>query len=99
MIKFACPSCQKSMRVDDNHAGKQGKCPKCGNALVVPDQSTLIEFNCEDCGHTIIQDLSRSRNLLQYLTKLFYCEGLAFLQRSPECRAHRKHQVTLTKGV
>ncbi|NQV33552.1 MAG: hypothetical protein HQ515_12745 [Phycisphaeraceae bacterium] len=53
MIRFACPSCHKSIHVDDNHAGKKGKCPKCGHAVVVPEQSTLIEFDCEDCGHTI----------------------------------------------
>lgn len=53
MIKFACPNCNKSMRVDDNHAGKTGKCPKCGNMLEVPEQSTLIEFDCESCNHTI----------------------------------------------
>lgn len=53
MIKFACPSCSKSMHVDDRHAGKKGKCPKCGNTVVVPERSTLIEFDCQGCGHTI----------------------------------------------
>ncbi len=53
MIKFACPSCHKSMRVDDSHAGKKGKCPKCGETLIVPERSTLIEFDCGNCGHTI----------------------------------------------
>ena len=53
MIKFACPSCSKSMRVDDSYAGKKGKCPKCGNTLEVPEQSALIEFECESCDYTI----------------------------------------------
>jgi len=53
MIKFACPSCNKSMRVENKHAGKTGKCPKCGKILVVPEQSTLIQFDCEGCGHTL----------------------------------------------
>jgi hypothetical protein len=53
MIKFACPSCNKPMRVDDKHVGKQGKCPKCGNAVKVPERSALIEFLCASCGHWI----------------------------------------------
>jgi DNA-directed RNA polymerase subunit M/transcription elongation factor TFIIS len=53
MIEFSCPSCDKSIRVNDKHAGKRGKCPKCGNALVVPGQSARIVFSCESCGHRI----------------------------------------------
>lgn len=53
MIEFSCPSCDKSIRVDDKHAGKRGKCPKCGEVLVVPDRSSLIEFLCGGCGHWI----------------------------------------------
>ena len=53
MIKFACPNCRESIRVDDKYAGKRGKCPKCGNAVRVPKRSTSITFACEGCGHTI----------------------------------------------
>jgi len=53
VIKFACPKCGKHLRVDDKHAGKQGKCPGCREPLVVPNQATAIRFRCAGCGHRI----------------------------------------------
>lgn len=53
MIEFACPNCNKAMRVDDKYMGRQGKCSKCGSTVEVPDRSTLIEFMCGGCGHWI----------------------------------------------
>lgn len=53
MIKFTCSSCNKSISVDDRHAGKKGNCPQCGTAVVVPARSTVIEFHCGSCGRRI----------------------------------------------
>jgi len=35
-ITFCCPSCNKAVRVSDEHAGKQGKCPSCGMLIGIP---------------------------------------------------------------
>jgi len=32
-----CPSCNRSLRIPDNFAGKRVKCPACGKAFQVPD--------------------------------------------------------------
>lgn len=42
MIQFACPGCDKPLRVDDSLAGKQVKCLTCGQHVLVPDQSKSI---------------------------------------------------------
>ncbi|HEV3262885.1 MAG TPA: serine/threonine-protein kinase, partial [Gemmataceae bacterium] len=39
MISFACPACNKQLKVKDELAGKKGKCPGCGKAVAIP-QST-----------------------------------------------------------
>lgn len=36
MIRFNCPSCDKSYHVDDKHAGKASKCKACGSKMQVP---------------------------------------------------------------
>ena len=36
MITFSCPSCDKSLKVKDELAGKRFRCPECGNPLAVP---------------------------------------------------------------
>lgn len=36
MISFACPYCQKPLRVKDEVAGKRSKCPGCGQAISTP---------------------------------------------------------------
>jgi hypothetical protein len=38
-IRFACPNCQRVLRVDDNFAGKRAKCPGCANPVTVPAAS------------------------------------------------------------
>jgi DNA-directed RNA polymerase subunit RPC12/RpoP len=53
MIKFSCPKCGQSIRVDDKYAGKSGKCPRCGTAVEVPSQSSIITFCCGSCGMKI----------------------------------------------
>ncbi len=53
MIKFSCPKCGQSIRVDDKYAGKSGKCPRCGTAVEVPSQSSIITFRCGSCGMKI----------------------------------------------
>jgi len=35
-LKFACPGCQKTMKVDERLAGKVAKCPACGVKLKIP---------------------------------------------------------------
>ena len=35
-LKFACPGCQKAMKVDERLAGKVAKCPACGVKLKIP---------------------------------------------------------------
>lgn len=35
-IEFPCPSCQRTLRVGDDAAGKQAKCPQCGNIVPIP---------------------------------------------------------------
>jgi hypothetical protein len=35
-IPVVCPSCQSSMKVKDEFAGKRAKCPQCGEPLTVP---------------------------------------------------------------
>lgn len=34
-IEFTCPQCGKTLRVADEHAGKQAKCPSCQNVVTV----------------------------------------------------------------
>jgi len=53
MIKFSCPNCGQSIRVDDRYAGRSGKCPRCGTAVEVPSQSSIITFRCGRCGTKI----------------------------------------------
>jgi hypothetical protein len=36
MISFACPACNKQLKVTDEPAGKKGKCPGCGQPVVIP---------------------------------------------------------------
>src|SRR5262249_28821117 len=35
-IRFACPTCQKTLSVDEQFAGRTSKCPGCSSALTVP---------------------------------------------------------------
>lgn len=41
-MRITCPSCQKTLRVNDRLAGKRIKCPACGQVLLVPDLSEAI---------------------------------------------------------
>jgi hypothetical protein len=36
VIRFRCPSCAKTLQVDDSLAGKTGKCPRCGQQCTIP---------------------------------------------------------------
>ena len=36
MISFACPACNKRIKVKDDLAGMKGKCPSCGKPTTVP---------------------------------------------------------------
>ncbi len=37
MISFACPACNKQLKVKDEAAGKKAKCPGCGKPVMVPE--------------------------------------------------------------
>src|SRR4051812_26418725 len=37
MISFACPVCNKQLKVKDVLAGKKGKCPGCGKPITIPE--------------------------------------------------------------
>lgn len=42
MIRFECPYCQKSIRVDDAAAGKKGKCPQCAKLIDIPTPKSQV---------------------------------------------------------
>jgi formylglycine-generating enzyme required for sulfatase activity len=42
MIAFACPSCHKKLKVDDELAGKKVRCPGCGTVLAVPQAAATL---------------------------------------------------------
>ena len=42
-IEFKCQSCQKTLRVPDEFAGRKAKCPNCQMILQVPDGSETVE--------------------------------------------------------
>jgi hypothetical protein len=46
-ITFDCP-CGKSLRVDDEHAGRRVKCPVCGAITLVPSANPQSEVENED---------------------------------------------------
>lgn len=37
-IEFACPSCNQTLRVPDELAGKQARCPKCSAVVSIPNE-------------------------------------------------------------
>jgi len=39
-IRFACPACQKTLRVGDQYGGRRATCPSCSSAVDVPAQTT-----------------------------------------------------------
>src|SRR5262245_1819512 len=41
-IEFPCSSCQKTLRVPDDAAGKHAKCPSCGTIQLVPGTSPMV---------------------------------------------------------
>ena len=47
-IRFQCPKCQKSYKVDDKHAGKKSKCQSCQTALVVPSPEEVAARSLEE---------------------------------------------------
>ncbi|MDB5334865.1 MAG: Zn-dependent protease with chaperone function, partial [Planctomycetaceae bacterium] len=42
-IRVTCGSCQKSLSVKDEYAGKSGKCPQCGAAVAIPAATYNVE--------------------------------------------------------
>jgi biopolymer transport protein ExbB/TolQ len=35
-LKFPCPSCQKTLKVNEEHFGQRARCPHCKNAVTIP---------------------------------------------------------------
>ena len=44
MIQFSCSTCQKTLSVPEQHAGKIAKCPKCQTQMVIPGPSSIEEL-------------------------------------------------------
>jgi len=44
-IEFACPGCNKHLRVADSAAGKRARCPDCGAVSNVPTASPASDFS------------------------------------------------------
>jgi hypothetical protein len=42
-VLFACPSCQKSLAIDESAAGMMIECPQCQVNVIVPDRLTEDE--------------------------------------------------------
>ena len=42
-ITFTCPQCQKTLRVGDEHAGRQCRCPNCSAWVPVPQPQEELE--------------------------------------------------------
>lgn len=38
-IRFACPRCEKTLKVDDRFAGRRAKCPNCRVPIEIPEQA------------------------------------------------------------
>ena len=50
-ITFECPSCQKSYRVQDTHAGKKFRCKNCESVISVPfEEVEILEEDEDDWG-------------------------------------------------
>ncbi|MBB6428908.1 hypothetical protein [Algisphaera agarilytica] len=47
-IDLDCPSCGRTLRVDDKYAGRRGTCPACKSPLLIPEDSPLLEILPED---------------------------------------------------
>ena len=42
-IRFACPHCEKTLKVDDRFAGRRAKCPNCRVPIEIPAQAIAHE--------------------------------------------------------
>jgi hypothetical protein len=42
MIAFACPHCEKKLRVRDELAGKKGQCPNCSRSITIPNTAAVM---------------------------------------------------------
>lgn len=39
-IRFACPHCEKTLKVDDRFAGRRAKCPNCRESVEIPERTS-----------------------------------------------------------
>lgn len=44
MIRFSCPHCAKSIKVEEDLAGKTRKCPKCDGVFEIPSEPASPQF-------------------------------------------------------
>jgi hypothetical protein len=49
-IKFACPECNKPLKVPEEYAGRRLKCPACANPVVIPKPADPWDFDAPDTG-------------------------------------------------
>jgi membrane protein YdbS with pleckstrin-like domain/DNA-directed RNA polymerase subunit RPC12/RpoP len=42
-IEFKCPSCGKTLEIEEDHRGKKTTCPSCKTPIVIPDKSSAAE--------------------------------------------------------
>ena len=47
-VETICPGCQRKLRVEAEHAGKQARCPKCNAIYTVPDLSASVPEDPQD---------------------------------------------------
>jgi hypothetical protein len=47
-IDVTCPGCQKSFRVSDQFAGKQGPCPQCKTVITIPEKKPEVVIHAPE---------------------------------------------------
>ncbi|MEM9418830.1 MAG: hypothetical protein AAGA25_07260 [Planctomycetota bacterium] len=47
-IDLDCPSCGRTLRVDDKYAGRRATCPACKSPILIPEDSPVLEILPED---------------------------------------------------
>ena len=43
LVRFACPSCRKSLKVPTRYAGRRVKCPKCQHSFLIGSEPEVVE--------------------------------------------------------
>jgi len=56
MIAFSCTHCDKSLRVNEELAGKQAKCPACGKPVTIPAASPDPALSADAAKRSAVPD-------------------------------------------